>query len=81
MRKIALAVLVLAAAAVGGCRCASEAAFYKGVQGYADVILPEYEKYVDSDPGLKPDTKKIRKDSAAGLRRLLAEEKKALEDN
>lgn len=81
MRKIALTALVLAALAAGGCRCASEEAFYRGVRGYADVILPEYEKYVDADPALKPETKKIRKDSAAGLRRLLAEEKKALEDD
>ena len=68
MRSMLFAALVLLSAA--GC-CAPDAAFVKAADGYADAILPEYEAYVKADATLSESTKKIRLDSAAGLRRLL----------
>jgi len=67
---------------VGCCGSQSrEAAFHDGVKQYAvgSGLLDEYEKYVDADPVLKPETKKIRKDTAKGFRALIAEEGKALD--
>lgn len=55
--------------------CSPDQAFVKGVEGYTDVILPEYEKYVDNDSRLNANDKKIRKDSAKGLRALIKEAK------
>lgn len=49
--------------------------FVKGVDGYAQVILPEYEKYLDADPNLKPESKKLRKETAQKFRALIEEEK------
>ena len=64
-----LIAIVLVGLMVG---CASpDPLLVKGVSGYTDVILPEYEAYIKADPKLSDTTKKIRLDSAAGLRRLL----------
>jgi hypothetical protein len=38
---------------------------------YADVVFPEYERYVDGDPALDADTKTIRKDTVKAWRRLI----------
>lgn len=47
-----------------------------GVEGYTDVILPEYEAYVEADARLNQNDKQIRKNSSAGLKRLLDEAKR-----
>ena len=39
-------------------------------------LLAEYDKYVDADPKLKDGDKKIRHDTAAGLRKLVEDAKK-----
>ena len=50
-----------------------DAAFIAGVDAGVNQsgYLDEYEKYVDADPNLKPESKKIRHDTAAGLRKLI----------
>lgn len=78
--RMALAV-TLAILTAGCCGVTSrEKAFYDGVKDYTvdSGMLSEYEKYVDADPALKPETKKIRKDTSKGLRALIDEEGKAL---
>lgn len=83
MRKILSAILAtaVAVAASGCCSVLSrEAAFLDGVKQYSieSGLLSEYEKYVDADPSIKPETKTIRKNTASGLKALIAEEEKAL---
>lgn len=51
--------------------------FVAGIDGYAQVILPEYRAYVDKDTSLSPSTKKIRVESADGMRALIDEAQKA----
>jgi hypothetical protein len=63
---VAFAVLTVAA----GCGSVNQK-FAEGVEGYTKEILPEYEAYVKADTKIKEDTRKIRLDSAAGLRRLI----------
>lgn len=36
-------------------------------------LLDEYDKYIDADPNLKSDSKKIRHQTAAQLRKLIAD--------
>ena len=72
--------ILVAVCLVSGCGSVNEA-FLKGVDAYANDsgLLNEYDRYVDADPALAPETKKIRKDTAAGLRKLVAEAKKESE--
>lgn len=82
MRNVLMA-LAIALVGTGCCGSASrEAAFHDGVKQYAieSGMLDEYEKYVDADPKLKDDSKKIRKATSAGLRALVAQEGKALKE-
>lgn len=71
IRKAALLTAVLAVLTLAGCCGDRVQVFSRGVEGYADAILPEYEKYVDADPALTPGDRKIRRDSVSGLRTLL----------
>ena len=50
-----------------------DAAFIAGVDAGVNQsgFLDEYEKYVDGDPKLKDESKKIRHDTAAQLRKLI----------
>ncbi len=80
MRKI-LGACILALMCVGCCGVASrEAAYHDGVKQYAleSGLLDEYDKYIDADPKLKDTTKKIRKQTSAGFRKLIAAEEEAL---
>lgn len=80
MRSILIgAVLALCTAGCCG-NLSREAAFHDGVKQYTieSGMLDEYEKYVDADPKLKPETKEIRKDTSKGLRKLIAQEGEAL---
>ena len=93
MRKI-LSVCVLSLLCVGCCGVASrEAAYHDGVKQYAleSGLLDEYDKYIDADPRWiakdtddsatkerKERTKKIRKQTPAGFRALIATEEEAL---
>jgi len=73
---------VLALFMVGCCGSLSrEAAYHDGVKQYTieSGMASEYEAYIEADPKLKPETKKIRKDTAAGLRKLIATEEAALQ--
>lgn len=73
---------VLALLMVGCCGTMSrESAYHDGVKQYTveSGMTAEYEAYIDADPKLKPETKKIRKDTAAGLRKLIATEEAALQ--
>ncbi len=93
MRKILIG-CVLALACGGCCGVASrEVAYHDGVKQYAleSGLLAEYDKYIDSDPRWivketddsdtkkrKERTKKIRKQTPAGFRALIATEEEAL---
>lgn len=73
MRRLIL--LLAAVVLLPAATCMPDQQFVKGVDGYAKVILPEYERYLDADPNLTDDDKAIRKDSANGLRALIEEAK------
>ncbi len=45
--------------------------FAEASTGYADVVLPEYEAYLDADGSLSEDDRRIRKNSAKGWRELI----------
>lgn len=79
MKTMFLVILTLSS--VGCCGTLSrETAFHDGVKQYAisSGLLAEYEKYVDADPKLKDETKKIRKDTSKGFKALIDQEEKAL---
>ncbi len=84
VRKTFVILAVLGFLVLSGCcgTLAREKAFHDGVKQYAVAsgLLDEYEKYVDADAKLKPETKTIRKDTAKGFRALIAQEEKALKD-
>ena len=63
-----------------GCTSAREAAFLDGADQLVNKsgMAAEYEKYIDADTKLQPETKKIRKDTAEKLKALIEEERKAL---
>jgi len=72
---------VVLALATGCCATgARESAYHDGVKQYAveSGLLDEYEKYIDADPVLKPQTKVIRKGTVKGFRALITEEEKSL---
>lgn len=79
MRSLIVAILALC---VTGCcgNLSREAAYHDGVKQYTleSGMTSEYEAYIEADPKLKPETKKIRKDTAAGLRKLIAQEEASL---
>jgi hypothetical protein len=80
MRKLVIVGLI-AFAMTGCCSTLSrETAYHDGVKQYAveSGLLAEYEKYVEADAALKPETKVIRKATATGFRALITEEEKAL---
>lgn len=71
----------LLASSIGCCGTLSrETAYHDGVKQYAvsSGLLDEYEKYIDADPKLKDETKKIRKDTSKGFKALILQEEKAL---
>lgn len=82
MKKIAFFFVVILVFGLVGCCAGREAAFADGVEQYAvkSGLLAEYDAYIDADPNLKSETKRIRKDTSAGLRRLIDEEKRAIRD-
>lgn len=82
MRKILLLGILWGSISLGACCTAREKAFHDGVDQLVNKsgLLSEYEKYVESDPSIKAETKKIRKETATSLRNLIEEEKKALEE-
>ena len=85
MRTIlALALAVLTLVFTSGCGSTTrEAAFHDAMdQGLLKSgLLDEYDRYVDKDASIiDPKTREIRKSTSAGLRKNLAEEKRALKD-
>lgn len=50
--------------------------FVKAVDGYTQVILPEYKAYVDGDKTITDETKRIRKQTAEKLQDLVDEASK-----
>lgn len=79
MKKIIAAVLCLG---LIGCCGTREAAFLDGVDQLVNKsgMMTEYQKYIENDPNLQPESKKIRKDTAERLKALIEEERKALDD-
>ena len=82
MRRFVLALALVCA--LGGCALfqGPNAAFVAGVDAGlnggpngAD-ILNKYDRYVDADPNLTADTKRIEKKTTADLRRLIENAKK-----
>lgn len=84
MRKVLTGcVLVFLMAILTGCPAVNlkrENAYHDGVKQYAleSGLLKEYDKYIDADPNIKANTKKIRKQTSAGFRALIATEEEAL---
>lgn len=82
MKKIALAVVVLAALLLSACssNVSREAAFYRGMKAelVESKFLKQAEAYIDADPKLKETSKKIRKGTVERIRALLETEKNAL---
>ena len=76
MRVLTTVLLAFSALMSVGCGSVNEA-FVNGVDAYANDsgMLNEYDRYVEADPTLDADSKRIKKDTSAGLRRLVAEEK------
>jgi len=81
LARLTLALVMVCA--LGGCALfrSPNAAFVAGVDAGlnggpsgAD-ILNKYDKYVDADPTLTADTKKIEKTTTAKLRKLIADAK------
>lgn len=79
MRSLIIGVLALCAAGCGG-NLSRESAYHDGVKQYtiSSGMLDEYEKYVDADPKLKDQTKKIRKDTSKDFRKLIDQEDQSL---
>ena len=74
MRVRPILVLVLLPWAVlGGCSLDQD--FVLAIDGYTKEILPEYRAYVERDPELSEDTKRIRLQSAERFQRLVDEAK------
>lgn len=83
IRKLILA--ALAAVALAGTACKAgprERAFTEGVEALAvdSGLLKEYEGYVEKDPAIKEETKKLRKETSAKLKQLIDDQKRAIED-
>ncbi len=90
-----LIAVVLSLSVVGCCKNLSrEGAYHDGVKQYAleSGLLEQHDAYIDADPrwvakdgddsetkARKERTKKIRKGTTAGFRKLIAEEEKALD--
>jgi len=54
--------------------CSSlDRAFVRSVNGYANVILPEYREYIQKDSSLSDDTRRIRTQTADKFRQLIDE--------
>jgi hypothetical protein len=81
MRKTGMIFLALVLMLAGGCINPNKA-FVEGVEAYTEEsgMLDEYCRYVDQDETLPDDMKAIRKDTAAGLRKLVKEYKRQLEE-
>ena len=47
--------------------------YASAIKQSADLILPDYVQYVESDPNLDDDSKKLRKDNVRELEALLEE--------
>ncbi|OPX20562.1 MAG: hypothetical protein BZ151_03200 [Desulfobacca sp. 4484_104] len=58
---------------LGGCSVNQD--FVRGVDGYTQIILPEYKAYIAKDPQLSPDTKRIRLQSADKFQQLVDDAK------
>lgn len=51
--------------------CALDRSFVKSVDDYAKTILPEYKEYIQEDPNLEKDTKRIRIQTADKFQQLI----------
>ena len=81
MKKVLL-IAVLIVAVLGMCAgCTANKQFVDGVDGYTKVVLPEYKAYVQADPKLDADSKRIRVQTADKLQALVDEAKKQNEDS
>jgi len=77
MRRFAF-VLLLAFLTIGTTGCSwfygsVNKDFAEASKGYADVVFPEYEAYIDADPNLNSEDKDIRKGTPAKWRKLIAD--------
>ncbi len=51
--------------------CAVNQEFVRSVDGYTRVILPDYKEYVEKDPALSEDTRRIRIQTADRFQELV----------
>lgn len=76
MRKLTLTftLIIFLCIVINGCSNLNKQ-FVGSVDGYTQVILPEYEEYVENDPNLIEDTKRIRIQTANEFQALVDEAK------
>ena len=58
--------------------CSLNKSFVKGVDGYTQVILPEYKSYIQKDSTLSTKDKEIRTQTAVRFQALVDEAKKEI---
>lgn len=77
MKRLLLVPVMIGVFCVTGCGTVDKA-FVRGVEAYSveSGMLEQYDQYVDKDSSLTPESKKIRKDTTAGFRKLILEAKK-----
>ncbi|MBI2933234.1 MAG: hypothetical protein HYY16_16435 [Planctomycetes bacterium] len=56
--------------------CSTNGGFVQAVDGYAQVVLPEYRRYVQADPKLDEDSRRIRLQTADRFQQLIEEAKR-----
>ena len=75
MKKYLVIILFAVSLLASGCGDPNQA-YVRGNIRYANVILPEYEKYIKNDPKLLEESKKIRLKTSELWMKLILEGKK-----
>ena len=70
-RHVAILFLALSGVAC----CPIDQKFVNAVDGYTQTILPEYSAYIQADPNLSDDTKRIRTQSAEKFQQMIDDAK------
>jgi hypothetical protein len=80
VRKLSLALALLAALACGACKCTAEKAAVSRIQATHEKVAKKLLDYVDKDPALKPEDKKDWRLLVESDQRNVEALRKALED-
>lgn len=80
MRKLALGVILIAAASLAACKCTAEKGAVSNVQKTHDIITKKFLAYVDKDASMSDADKKDWRDLVASDQRNIDALKKSLGD-